>query len=143
MDFNFSLFGGHWVMPKSFVDLLDGCRNWFVKHSSFVWNLALCACCEYCERKESSYIWRCGSLGYSTDVVFFKIIVWMVMLGFWNNYPVVYFIDFYFSLVIAFILCNFLGLNHVYVYNVVIFWCSTENVKGLDFVLAKHKRLNS
>ena len=36
MAFVFSMFGVHWVILKSVVDLLSGWRNWFGKHSTFV-----------------------------------------------------------------------------------------------------------
>lgn len=34
-----SMFGVHWVMPRTVSSLLFWWRNWFHKHSSIVWNL--------------------------------------------------------------------------------------------------------
>ena len=82
----FEVFGIHWVMPKTVSSLLFAWRNWFGKHLSTIWNMALACLMWLVWTKHNTRIFEDNerTLDLLKALLFGTLFMWVHVWGFTN-----------------------------------------------------------
>lgn len=102
LEFCLLYVGIHWVMPRSVVDLLFSWRNWFGKHSFFIYNLTPMLVMDTGERNCHPFEDMEALVVQLKTSFIRKLIEWSFALGLVSFQSVVDFVDSLFSIGIPF-----------------------------------------